>query len=713
MELSQSFKARAHLLKLLGDQLIGDDRLAVFELVKNAYDADATRVNVSLELERDNPRIIVKDNGCGMSHSTITDKWLEIGTDSKRGKNRTRTANLNRMPLGEKGIGRLAVHKLGTELFLHTRAKDGPEFRIHINWPELIDSSTYLDETLVTIKELKTPKHFRECTGTRIAIYGLHNRDWSKKHTRSLKKLIISLLSPFKEMSGFDVVFRVPGREEQLSDLLDIHDILDRSIWSYEFSINKKGLFKWEYSYKPPSAFKRLKKRTLEGEGALGITDLLDKEDFPRRGKSSGMLSITSEDLKGIGAINGSFDVYFRRREVLNAQGSYQQIVDYLNEQTGVRIYRDGVRVFNYGEPNDDWLGLNAYRINDPSKRIGTNSIIAAIHLDLADSDNLHEKTNREGFDENDSFKRLKGIVLSVVERFLQTHQDDREELDRYIKEGNKAKKPDVTTKFKESIDKVRKEIKKNKLEKKIGGHINSIEMEYLRMREVTMSAGMAGINLAVIFHEVEREIHALHKALQSNENVELLTARSQHLSMLLEGFAPLLKRNQQKSFEISKLVKQVVSLTEHRFKFHGVVLSAPVMTNEEPDFELYGPFGLFQAALNNLLDNSLYWVRWEAEEKVSKVKPAVAIFTLYDWFQEGPALVVADNGTGFKMPAEMAVQPFKTTRAGGMGLGLYYANMVMETIGGRLLIMQPEELELPPQYTGAAVVMLFNKGKR
>ena len=60
MSNSVSFKAKAHLLKLLGDELIGDDRLAIFELVKNAYDADATRVDVMLDVESNCPKIIVQ-----------------------------------------------------------------------------------------------------------------------------------------------------------------------------------------------------------------------------------------------------------------------------------------------------------------------------------------------------------------------------------------------------------------------------------------------------------------------------------------------------------------------------------------------------------------------------------------------------------------------------------------------------------------------------
>jgi Histidine kinase-, DNA gyrase B-, and HSP90-like ATPase. len=92
--INQPFRANAHLLKLLGDELIGDDRLAVFELVKNAYDANATKVDVTLNLENENPHIIIWDhNGFGMTKDDILNKWMEVGTNSKRSQNKIRTKN--------------------------------------------------------------------------------------------------------------------------------------------------------------------------------------------------------------------------------------------------------------------------------------------------------------------------------------------------------------------------------------------------------------------------------------------------------------------------------------------------------------------------------------------------------------------------------------------------------------------------------------------
>lgn len=207
--LIEPFKANAHLLKLLGDELIGDDRLAVFELVKNAYDANATSVDVTLNLNCESPSIIIWDHaGFGITQDDILNKWMEIGTNSKRNKNKIRTpAPLNRLPLGEKGVGRLAVHKLGKQLIINTRAKGSLEHQITIDWPKLIGEAQYIEDTRVTITPLDTPKYFESetGTGTRIEIGELNNTHWTRGDLRRLKRLLTSLISPFKSVSDFDV----------------------------------------------------------------------------------------------------------------------------------------------------------------------------------------------------------------------------------------------------------------------------------------------------------------------------------------------------------------------------------------------------------------------------------------------------------------------------------------------------------------------------
>ena len=138
IDIRLQFKPRARLLQLLGDELIGSPRLAVFQFVKNAYDADATRVSVILaDTDRSNVEIRIEDDGDGMTLATIRDIWLVPGHDHRaRQRQALKRTRLGRLPLGEKGLGRFAAHKLGNRIELVTRATGHDECVVSIDASE-------------------------------------------------------------------------------------------------------------------------------------------------------------------------------------------------------------------------------------------------------------------------------------------------------------------------------------------------------------------------------------------------------------------------------------------------------------------------------------------------------------------------------------------------------------------------------------------------
>ena len=708
------FRANSHLLKLLGDELIGDDRLAVFELVKNAYDADAESVDVELNIKGESSNIIVSDNnGIGMSKHDFITKWMEIGTKSKRGENRLRTDRFKRLPLGEKGVGRLAVHKLGTKLKINSKREDSEEIEIHIDWLQLIDSSQYIEDAFVDIEELSSPGYFKPGrTGTRIEISKLNNIDWSRGDIRRLKRMLTSLISPFGKNSDFKVNFRAPGREKDLEGMPDAEDILNSAIWKYSFIINGKGELSYQIKFNPPKTFKGLAVEKIKEEKVpLELITPTKGEWLSRDEKLRENLILKAQDIKGIGEIKGVIYVFLQQQEILNALGNAQIIKNYLKEQSGIRIYRDGVRVFNYGEPYDDWLGLNTGRINRPGKKIHNGMVIGSLDLSLELSNGLREKTNREGFDDNNKYRIFKWIISSLVEKFHLLHAEQRDSITKLIK-GNKVTEKLSRFRFEDNISDLKQTIKKHGLEKEMSGKLSLIEQEFMQMREVTINSGIAGINLAVIFHEVERGVDELNESIKRSESHDLIIKRAEHLSKLLEGFAPLLKRNEQKTFSIKSLILKIKDLSEHRFEHHKVIFSCPLFDDPQQDFKIKAPVGLIQAAITNILDNAIHWTRlkYETSNEIG-YRPAIRIQGLPDHFPEGPALVILDNGKGFNIPVQEAVKPFKTTRPGGMGLGLYYVEQVMEAINGKLIICSSEDLDLSEAYTGAALVLIFSKG--
>lgn len=707
-------RVRSHILRLLGDQLVGHDRLAIFELVKNAYDADAENVSVTVDLAAN--KIIVRDDGCGMSSEIIRNRWLDIGTDSKRGSNRTRSKKYLRLPLGEKGVGRLSVQKLGSKFRMITRSENDPEVLVELGWSELIGSSDYVDGGLqVQLTERANPVDFPDQKhGTLIEISGLTRKEWARKDLRDLKRLVVSLESPFQANDSFHVSLSVPGREKDIDDVPDLKELLRRSIWTYEFELSEKGFF-WKYEFSPPK-LKGLKSRSDVATAPIQLewSDEAYREAKAKAERTEEVpIFINSKAaLNGIGTIKGRLHVFYLRDEVLRLMtGDIRQLKQWLKDQTGVRVFRDGIRVYNYGEPGDDWLGLNARRINRPSEKLGTHQLVAAIDLDLLNSPGLLEKTNREGFNEDETFARFRLLSLSILQHFEKLHEVDRKAIDAALK--NDGSQAGSTIKLDEAIKGLKSVCKKDKkLSETLTPYVSAIEKEVEQVRSVMLNAGMAGMGLALVFHEIDRTIRALTSLAEKGASPERLRTGLGDLRKMLDSISVLLRQGKARKLSMRELVKQVIELNKVRFEFHKIVVSAPIVTGESPDFFVNAPQHLVLSALNNIIDNAIYWTEYRYQrDKEPKQKPALQITSMWS-SEDGGAIVVADNGTGFTVSTADAIQPFVTKRVGGMGLGLYYCQLVMENIGGALQLFSTEEardlIDIPEAFDGAAVALHF-----
>lgn len=247
----QAFRPRARLLQLLGDQLIGSPKLAVFELVKNAYDADASHVEVVLrKLGSAQATITVRDDGQGMALDTIRDVWLVPG-DDYRERQRTenvRSPKFHRLPLGEKGVGRFAVHKLGDRVTMVTRAAGHLECIVEIDWSELIEKR-FLEEALVMVSQREPEVFTDDQTGTLITVEKLHEREWSRRDVRDLYRQVTSIASPFGENEGdFVVSLKVPEHRQWIANLPDPAQLLRRAPWHFKFSFDGERLtFQYDF----------------------------------------------------------------------------------------------------------------------------------------------------------------------------------------------------------------------------------------------------------------------------------------------------------------------------------------------------------------------------------------------------------------------------------------------------------------------------------
>ncbi len=705
IKVGYAFKAKSHILSLLGDELIGSDNLAIFELVKNAYDADAEEVKIVLNnLNTPGQSILIEDDGNGMSLETLQNVWLEIGTDFKRGLKRKPSPIFGRMSLGEKGVGRLAVHKLGKRILLETQPKGSKEsYRINLNWADLISESEYIQDTFLKIETVKGSLFPKNKKGTRLIISDLKKENWSRKDLRDLARKTNSIKSPFRSIDQFKVIIEANDHHQSwFEDIKNPNEILSEALYCFKFNIDANGKIEWIYEFRPPKTFKIAHREALSEKAEdkyLKIDG--DKELFECNQKV-----LKATDLVGIGPISGQFYVYNLVSQVLNALGQTNAVKTFVKENSGVRVFRDGIRVYNYGEPGDDWLGLDLARVQKLGEKFSKNTVIGAIEIDMmASHKGLVEKTNREGFDENAVFKKFRTICNEVFDLFQRTAIPDREEIKVFL-EGIK---PVRRIGLSDTLVELKEKLKEKKVEVEFSSLIKRVEKDYNDMRDVMLNSGMSGISLGLVFHEVDREMRFINADLDNNKNIKSIKERVKNLIQLLENFSPILKQNKNIIIKASELAEKAKSINNPRFTYHKVIFSSPLISLENEDFEIKGPANLLLSAVSNIIDNAIYWVGVKREIEDDSFKPAIYIGSDLKSFS-GPTILIADNGNGFNLEPEELILPFRTTRPGGMGLGLYFVNIVMEMIGGKLLFPDREDLEIPRPYAGAVIALVFPK---
>ncbi|MEN6290604.1 MAG: ATP-binding protein, partial [Methanobacterium sp.] len=231
------FRPRARIMRTLGQELISDESVALIELVKNSFDADATRVLIRFTnpLKKGKGIIEVIDNGVGMSMNTIKNAWMEPATNSKR--TRKTSEKLNRKLLGEKGIGRFACSRLASDLELITkRESDSLENYAYFDWEQFDNEEVYLDqievlaeqrlpkeicsggsiEALDWNEELRTNEIVNHKQGTILRMNKLI-KDWSEPEFKDLQRNLSRLISPFVQFSDFRIKLELPSEISQYS----------------------------------------------------------------------------------------------------------------------------------------------------------------------------------------------------------------------------------------------------------------------------------------------------------------------------------------------------------------------------------------------------------------------------------------------------------------------------------------------------------------
>lgn len=697
-----TFAITPRVIAHLGEDLIKNENIALVELVKNSYDAQASCCEVDFfSIGDELSQITITDDGVGMDIDTVENVWLVIGTDNK--KKQLEHPSSGRLPLGEKGIGRLGVHKLGREIHVQTHKIGYNEVAIDIDWTKL-ENSNSIDDFPIQVTE-QIPSSLPMPHGTKITISDLKG-DWNRRKLRNIYRDLASLNSPFTERTDSFVV-KVKSNTNVFEGLPPIADILKVAMYRGHCVIDGDEVKDFSYQFTPWESLPNIQGRKV---------GMISEEDkFLKRRKdvatSRNRNKIVLEDFSlsdyKIGKIFLDFYIFEKDTAVFSFMNMERTILNnYLRENSGVRVYRDGVRIYNYGEKDSDWLSLDFNRLKRAGDNISNNIILGSVGISRRDSADLKEKTNREGFIENEAYFAFVDAVTYALDLITRYRNTDKRRLINVYKKDKRVIEP-VLSDLSSAVEIVKVKVSDEKAREELLHYLNRVNDQYIEVRDILIRSANAGLNLGGVIHDMEKQVDALISCIDK-DNFESVKNIARNLEHIISGYTVFLKKTSIKATNVSSIVSAVIDNTQFRFIDHRIkIYSNRKNVNLEAKLSQTESIG----ALTNLIDNSIYWVS-QSRQDDRKIYVYIT-----DEIDNYISIVVCDNGCGFKMPPEQALRPFITGKPlnTGMGLGLHIAHEVMQAMKGKLLILDANEIDLPKtakkyQINKAIVALCFPK---
>ena len=700
--MKHTFAITPRVIAHLGEDLIKNENIALVELVKNSYDAQATFCEIEFFFIGDElSKVTITDDGIGMDLNTVENAWLVIGTDNK--KKQLEHPSTGRLPLGEKGIGRLGVHKLGRKIRVQTHKYGHNEVLIDIDWTKLANAQS-IDDFPIQITEhvlssLPMPH------GTKITISDLKG-EWNRRKLRNVYRDLASLNSPFNERTDSFVV-KVKSNTNVFEGLPPIADILKVAMYRGHCIIEGNEVKDFCYQFTPWDSLSNIQGKE--------IRSLSDEDRYLKRRKdiatsrTRNKVILEDFDLSDykIGKIVLDFYIFEKDTAVFSFMNMERTILNnYLRENSGVRVYRDGVRIYNYGEKDSDWLSLDFNRLKRAGDNISNNIIIGSVGISRRDSADLKEKTNREGFIENEAYFAFVDAVTYALDLITRYRNTDKRRLINIYKKDKRVIGP-VLSDLSSAVEIVKDKVSDEKAREDILHYLNRVNDQYIEVRDILIRSANAGLNLGGVIHDMEKQVDALISCIENN-NFESVKNIALNLEHIISGYTVFLKKTSIKTTNVSTIVSAVIDNNKFRFADHRIKIYS---NRKKVDFEAKLSQTESIGALTNLIDNSIYWVS-QSRQDDRKIYVYIT-----DEIDNYISIIVCDNGCGFKIPPEQALRPFITGKPlnTGMGLGLHIAHEVMQAMKGKLLILDANEIDLPDtakkyQINKAVVALCFPK---
>lgn len=718
------FRAHARLLTMLGDQLIKNERIALVELVKNAYDADATLVTVDFVGFGDDysvqpeSAVVITDNGTGMTEEVVRTAWMNPATPSKAiAKDAVARTPRGRVLQGEKGIGRFATFKLGTQVSVVTRAESTPtEITLLVDISGLDENAEdsrrleyYLDD-VTAIFDKAHPTRFvgqngDNLHGTQLEIRGLRAQ-WSEELVTQafadLDRMQPQLWNGERlasKRSDFEVRFLRDGEDLRLGIARgqEFQDVLERAVLRVtdgRFDSDEKCI-----------TF------TLNDRE---ITLPLDGSDI--RGLRRFRTNFQRQDGTWADPACGSFEFEFYVFDFgVSAPARHwldREDKDRLKEHR-IYLYRDGIRVYPYGDRRDDWLEVDAIRGTESARSMFSNDqTVGVVSITQAGNPLLRDKTNREGLLDVGNASQDFVAVLQTILAYLRAKP-----YEQYAAANRRAKEKSLRgERFDKHIRALRQD---STLPERALQHLDSLETAVLAERELSAlqlarTEQLAGVGLSVetASHDlITAGIEAFRIARQIVDELQLLDLREtavyamataqvlrlQFITARFQDVQGLFVSTRQKpsKMDIVALMRRVRSMygglhAEEDIKFE---------IDDSSRLEAVSNEAAILQCFINLVDNATYWLMTSSHHPRE-----IRVFT-----SGGDTLHITDTGPGVAEQDEPYIfEPFYSGKGEtGKGLGLYIARQNGVRSGFSVGVAhRPDERYL----SGATFVVKFEK---
>ena len=671
-----AFSPRARLIKLIGEELVSDEVVALTELVKNAHDADAKNVIISFHgVTGPAGIIVVQDDGHGMNRHDLLRGWMEPAASNKGLPGGRYSAGGRRM-LGEKGIGRFAADKLASRLVLVSSRSDSElEVKAEFDWNLFDDPEALLSDIKSHWSE--RPAYEIPESGTILELTDLRNI-WNERMFRKLSTRLTRLRPPYAGSDGFTIHIESDEFPKYAGELRV--DFLDSAPYNIEARWN-------------------------------GV----DTISASINGGKSVSLPWSNTEALTCGPASVRIHAFDLETEALARIGPRNEVRSWLRGWSGISVYRDGFRLWPYGEPQDDWLRLDQRRVNNPVVKLSNNQVVGFVSITSEENTELKDRTSREGLVQNRNFEDLRRLVLFV----LQLLEYERQTLRHPGREERKRRRDRFRGRELPAL--VELEEIAGKGNSAMSGRIRSatgaLKSQLSRLEEqrrvltenyselAALGEAAVGLRESVrpVMAELEEHLSATRK--------ELGRKGSRPLKAALRGMESTLERLntrldmlgpadtdggvRRRSISIHRELETIRSHFGPVLQEQGISLETDCSTGTLIRIEMRPES--FHRLLHILILNAMDW-------NVGVSNPRIKINVLA--VNRSCELVVSDTGTGIPEGLLNRVfEPGFSMKEGGRGMGLTIARDIIRSHGGTIKAIK-DGRRLP----GASIMMLLTR---